>query len=229
MQDGVETLEMDIDDLFKDPEDSQPQKTSNEPGAKPEEQMTEAVTKRINEVRAKTEKETKDKIAKELGFENYEAMQKANKDKLIKDNGLNPEDVNKIIDPLVESAIANDPRIKKLAEYEEREKAKYISEQLAAINKTTGQKLTVKDLSPEVLDLWGKGIDLEQAYYAVNGKNILSGRTSKDEQGSLEHLAPGSNAKKGKVRLLTDTEKEMYRAIIPGITEEELAKKTIEM
>lgn len=228
---SVKDLDMDIDDLFKDPENSQTQEASTEDGEKTpqKEQMTETVTKRINEVRAKTEKDTADKIAKELGYESYEAMQQANRDKLIKDNGLNPEDVNKIIDPIIEQKIAADPRMKKLAEYEEREKTKYINDQLAAINQTTGQKLKLEDLSPEVLDLWSKGIDLEKAYYAVNGKQILTGKTSKAEGGSMDHLAPTPGAKQGKVRLLTEEEKAMWRSIMPDITEEELAKKTIDV
>ena len=225
MQDGVETLDMDIDDLFKDEELSQAQETSTETGEKPEEQMSEKVTKRINKVKADTERETRDKVAKELGYENYAAMQKEKRDQTIRDNGYNPEDINKLID----EAISKDPRIIKLAEYEERDKQAYIDNQLTEINKATGQNLKMEDLSQDVLDLWSKGIDLEKAYYAINGKQIITTKASKAENGSLTHLASAGGARHSKVRALTEAEKDMYRAIVPGITEEELAKKTIKI
>lgn len=217
------TLDLDIDDLFKDPSDDS-SASKLEPS-----QMTQAMTARINEVRTKTEKETMEKIAKDLGFTSYEELQKAKENELIEKHGYDPKDIEAVIEPLLAKRLADDPRLQKLAEYEAREREAYIQSQLAEINKATGQNLKSEDLSQETLDLWSKGIELEQAYYATQGKTIITKGVSQSLQGSLAHLAPGSGAGSIKTRKLNEEEKAMWRAIVPGITEEELSKKTTQI
>lgn len=229
MNSSENPLDIKIDDLFKDLEESRlPENSSNpeETKAKSKEDLTKAVSERINTVRKSTEKETRDNVAKELGYADYDSMKKAQEKKLVEEHGLNPEDVEKVVAPLVKKRLEEDPRFQKLAELERREKDNYIKEQLAAINATTGQNLKPSDLDKETLDLWGKGIELEQAYYATKGKTILNGKVAEINKGSLNHLAPGSSGGQVKTRTLTHEEKEMWRAIVPGITEEELSKKT---
>lgn len=227
--DSDETLDIDIDDLFKDPEDSQlPDDTSNDPDNKsaPKIDLTKTMTERINTVRRDTEKEVLERVAKENGYESYSAMKKAQEEKLVKDHGFDPKDIEAVLEPMLKQRLADDPRFKKLEELEQRERDTYIQAQLAAINKTTGQQLKVTDLPKETLDLWGKGVELEQAYYATHGKAIISKGVSQLQNGTLNHLAPGSGAGAVKTRKLTEDEKEMWRAIVPGITEKELAEKT---
>ena len=55
--------------------------------------------------------------------------------KFITEAGFNPEDVEKIIEPMLEKRLANDPRMQKLQQYEEQEKKAYINSQLAEIEK----------------------------------------------------------------------------------------------
>ena len=227
-----DALDKEVDDLFKDPEDSQPQtNTSTEDLVDQSDKsgkdvMTQTMTNRINEVRSKTEKDTQDKIAKELGYADYATMKKVQTDKLVQENGFKPEDVEKILKPMLEERIKNDPRFKKLEDFEKREQTAYVTTSLANINKVTGQILTVDDLDKEVLNLWSKGVELEQAYYAIHGKTILTKGVNATQNGSMNHLAPGANAGLTKTRKLTDEEKAMYRSINPYITEEDLAKKT---
>lgn len=214
-------LNLDIDDLFKEDDGSQPSDNANPNGAT----MTQNMTKRINEVRAKTEKETKEALAKELGYDSYEAMKKAKEAEIIKGAGYNAEDLSKVIDPILEERLKNDPRLARLQEYENREREAYIETQLKAINETTGQNLKKSDLPKETLDLWAKGLDLEQAYYATHGKQIVA----KAATGSLTHMASTPGQGKVKTRPLTAEEKALYRSINPSITEEELSKKTTEI
>ena len=67
--DNNNELNISIDDLFKDPEpEVQPREETSEES---QPNMTKAVSERINTVRRKTEVETQDRIAKELGYSNY--------------------------------------------------------------------------------------------------------------------------------------------------------------
>ena len=72
---------------------------------------TKAVSKRINEVRAQTERETREAMAKELGYESYAAMKQAKEKKVLTDAGLDEESA-KVVDKLVEQGLADDPRLK---------------------------------------------------------------------------------------------------------------------
>ena len=216
--------DLDIDDLFKDPAEDPSTPAKLDPS-----QMTEAMTARINEVRAKAETETMEKIAKDLGFTSYEELQKAKENELIEKHGYDPKDIEAMIEPLLAQRLADDPRLQKLAKYEARERDAYIQSQLAEINKATGQQLKVEDLPQDTLDLWAKGVELKQAYYATQGEAIITKGISQSQQGSLRHLAPGSGAGSIKTRKLTDEEKDMWRSIVPSITEEELSKKTTQI
>jgi len=85
-------------------------------------------------VRKKTESETQDKVAKELGYENDADLQKANEKKLLKDAGLDEEDITGVVNKLVEQRIANDPRFKKIEELEAIERNNFVNTQLKEIN-----------------------------------------------------------------------------------------------
>lgn len=216
-------LDLDLDDLFKDEED--PAAATPAANGKEEVNLTEAMTKRINEVKAKTEATVRDNIAKDLGFDDYEAMQKAKTEKTITEAGYNPEEIEKLVKPMLEARLAADPRLQKLAALEEKEKQAYISAELAKIEKLTGLKVKETDLSKETLDVWGKGVDLAQAYIATNSNAIISANT----KGSTDHLASGNGASKPKMRGLTQSEKALFKSISPDITDEELNKKMMEV
>jgi hypothetical protein len=230
-----EDIELSVDDLFKDPEDSQTQdngqgQSSDDSKNDGNENLTKNMTKRINEVRRKTELEVQDRVAKQAGYASYEDMMKATERKIVEDQGYDPDEINKLLEPLIEKRLTNDPRFKKLEEIESREKDAYLSQQLAAINKISDVKYkSVNDLPDETLNLFAKGVDLKQAFYATQGEGLLSKAANKANNGSLNHLAPLPNGNGVKTRGLNAEEKAMYRMIIPGITEEELSKKTIEI
>jgi len=214
------TLDIDIDELFKDDEG-----TSTPLVVTPEKkvELTEAMTKRINEVRTKTEATVRDNIAKDLGFASYDEMLKAKDKKIITEAGYNPEEIDKIIEPLLEKRLAADPRIQRLQQLEEQDKKNAITSQLAEIEKLTGLKVKETDLSNETLELMGKGLTLSQAYFATNPTKISSNK------GSTDHMATGAGAGKIKLRGMNADEKALYKSINPTATEEEINKKTLEV
>lgn len=232
-----ESLELSIDDLFKDPEESLTQEEtsikseeSSDNNSNSDDDMTDRVRNRINDVRRKTEKDTQERIAKDLGYESYSDMLKAKESNLIKEHGYDEEDIEKLLTPLLEARLAADPRFKKLEEIEQREKQSYIDEQLKAINKLCGNKYkSVEDLPETTRNLWAKGVELEDAYIATVGKELLTKNAANVQKGSLSHLAPTSSNGGTKKRGLTEYEKQMYRSIMPDITEEELNSKTIDI
>lgn len=185
------------------------------------------MTARINEVKTKTEKETLDRVAKELGHESYAAMKKAEEMSLIKKQGYNPDELEKVLEPILKKRLEDDPRFKRLEALEQRDRDEYVRTQLAAINDATGQQLKITDLSKDTVDLWSKGIPLEQAYYATEGKQLINKVKNQVNNGSLEHLAVGSGSQQPKVRRLTESEKDIYRSIASFLTEDELNKKTV--
>jgi len=223
---GEDLEELGIDELFNDDETPASTEQTPEQVAEAKLKQTQAVTARINEVKTKIEKETLDRVAKELGYESYAVMKKAEETKLIKDKGYNPEDLEKVLEPILKKRLEDDPRLKRLEALEQRERDEYVQTQLTAINEATGQQLKITDLAPETLELWGKGINLEQAYYASQGKQLIAKAKTQTNNGSLDHLAVGSGSQQPKLRRLTEQEKDIYRSIAPHITEDELNKKT---
>lgn len=220
---GDDDIEIDVEDLFNDTEVPP---TSTSTSTTETGDLTQAMTKRINDVRTKAERDTQDAVAKSLGYADYADLQKQSENNLIKQHGYNPEDLEKVLEPLLQKRLADDPRLKKLEALEEKERDAYILTQLNSINEATGQNLKLTDLPQATLDLWSKGIDLEKAYYATEGKNLINKVKASAANGSMEHLAPGATHGATKTRRLTPDEKAMYRAINPYITDEELSKVT---
>lgn len=211
-------LNLNIDDLFNDP-DTPP--VSDPVG---QEGMTERMTKRINDVKAKTAAETREAMAKELGYENYETMLKSRERSSLENAGYNPEELEAVINPIIEQRIANDPRMARIADFEAREREQYITNQLKEINQATGQQLTLDQLPQETINLWGNGLDLKQAYFATHGEALVNKNMSNHMKGGTTHLASHGSGSTPNSRGLTASEKETYRAIVVGITEEELDK-----
>lgn len=217
-----EDLVINLDDLFKDDQ------TTGTPPVVDETkklELTAAMSKRINEVKTKTEQETRDKIAKDLGFENFEAMSKAKTKQDITDAGLDPEQVEKIIEPLLEKRLQSDPRMIKLSELEAQEKKAQVKAELDEIEKLTGLKVTEADLSKETLDLVEKGIKLSQAYIATNPTKVMAA----GNKSTTAHLAGSTGTGQVKVRNYTAEEKALYKAINPGASDEEINKKVVEL
>ena len=232
-----DTMNFNIDDLFKDEldeenqgdtEDNSDKDTNTDSSA---DNTTEAVSRRINEVKRKTESETQDRIAKELGYANYKDMQDAKKNEKLRDAGLDTDDkeLMAVIDKIVEERLSNDPRIKKVDDYEARQKQKFVDAQLEQINTFAGSNYTSIDQLPkDTLAMWEKTGNLKQAYLATHGEELLTKKSSSHNKGSLTHLADNGSSNSGKkARYLTDEEKDIYRSVLGDyVNEDDLAKKT---
>lgn len=227
-----ETLDFTVDDLFKDDSTTLPNDTvdtEDTPAVDEDVLMTKAVSERINSVKRKTENETQDKIAKELGYADYTELQRANEKKLLRDAGLDEEEISGVVNKLLEQRLANDPRMKKLEEYEAIEKNHFVNSQIEEINKLTGSKYTSVDQLPkDTLKVWELTGNLKQAYLATQGEALLTKKQAVKENGSLNHLASSANGGSSqKTRALTEDEKAIWRSVIPDITDDELSKKTV--
>lgn len=221
-------LELNVDDLFKDPVDTEETEEVEETNPSEQEEMTKGVSRRINEVRKKTETETEERIAKELGYENYSALLKSKEKEILEEAGVD-EEMTAIVDKLVEERLKRDPRLKKLEELENLEKTKFVESQLNAINQFSDIKYnSVEELPKDVLSIWETTGDLKKAYLAVKGEELLLKNKSSNLNGSTNHLAtPSSTVNSSKTRLLTEEEKDIYRSVLGDFyNEEEISKKT---
>lgn len=218
-----------IDDLFKDPVDQEEVETVKDESDKDSAESTHAVSQRINEVRKKAESETEERIAKSLGYESYADMLKAEEKRAMTKAGLDSDELLSLVDSLVEKRMANDPRMKRLAEIEADDKAKFVDKELSAINAISDIKYKSVDELPEsVRKLWEVTGNLKQAYLAAEGEKLLTKSRASEMKGSTSHLATTNNGStSSKVRPLTEDEKDMYRAVLGDYyNEEEISKKT---
>lgn len=193
--------------------------------------MTKAVTERINTVKRKTEADTRESVAKELGYNSYEELLKSKEQNMMKEAGLDEERTGELVSKLVEQRLANDPRFKKLEEIESLEKNNFVTSQLNEINSFAGTNYKgIEELPEDILKVFEKTGNLKQAYLAIEGENLITKAKVPQNTGSLAHLAnPGDSRGAVKTRHLSEEEKELYRMVNPGITEEELLKKTLDI
>ena len=235
-----------LEELFNDDEQETPSVQNSQnpqkeddtnPGStgEPEKQdvtSTKAFAKRLKESTDKARREERDNIAKSLGYESYDDMQKKRERELLDSKGLDPEDVSPIINEIVKQRLDNDPRMARLAELEAKQVKEFGKQELAELNKLTGGKITsLSQLSHDVMDAWAKKGSLVKAYMEVEGVNLVNSLRSEQSKGTTEHLSTpnGSIPGQAKQRHLTEEEKNMWRAFHPQITTEELNKKMVDV
>lgn len=191
---------------------------------------TQAFARRLRESTDKARREERDTIAKSLGYDSYDAMQKAREKELLDSKGLNPEDVSPVIEQIVKQRLDNDPRMLELAELKSKQELEFGKRELAEITKLTGGEITeLSQISPEVLELWKTKGSLKAAFLEKEGEKLITKIRSEHSKGSTSHLANPSSSVPGQptVRHLTAEEKQMWKVFHPHITDEELNKKTV--
>lgn len=208
--------------------------TGNEEDAKAPEtnnvEHTKAFAKRLRESTEKARNEEREAIAKNFGYASYEAMMQERQQQLIKDKGLDPEDVSPIVEELVKQRINDDPRMKELESFRKQNIAQYAQSELKQISDLTGGQITRLDQLPKsVIDAWRQKGSLISAYMELEGVNLVNRIRSEQSKGTTNHMAtPGANTPPpSNTRPLNDDEKRMWRLFNPNITEEELSKKTV--
>lgn len=182
---------------------------------------TKAFSKRLNEER--------EKIAKTMGFESYEQMMKSNEDKLIADKGFNPEEVAPLVNELVEKRLQNDPRLKELEGYRKQQAKEFGERELTEISKLTGGEISrLEQLPRDTIEEWKRTGSLKKAFLTTHGEEYITKARATSSKGTTSHLhsPAGTPPVADDSRPLTSEEKAVWRQFFPGISEEELSKKT---
>ena len=194
-------------------------------------ETTKAFSERLKASTAKAVAAERENIAKSLGYDSYDALLKSKEEQVFKDNGLDASVVNPVIEELVKQRIDNDPRMKELAGYREKQIQEFGRKELAELKELTGGKIvTMSQLSREVLDEWAKSGSLVNAYMKMEGANLVRSMRGEQNKGTTDHLQnpSGSNSAPTGKRYLTDDEKRVWKMFNPKMTDEELNKKTVD-
>ena len=194
-------------------------------------ETTKAFAKRLKERTDKAVADERERIAKDLGYESYDQMQKLKERKYIEDQGIDPELLDPIVDKLVENRLANDPRMKELDGYRQAQAEQFAKKELQDLAKLTGVQYTsLDDVPKDVIEDWKTSGSLKQSYMKLHGEELIRSTRKAAEKGSTDHLQSNSGSpasQTGTTRMLTDKEKAVWKMFYPGISDEELNKKTI--
>lgn len=238
---GESEMDFSLEDLEallnEDSAASQPQETddasSQAQGAKSTEDSIETTKAFAHRLKAKTEEAVvaeRERIAKDMGYESYEAMQKSKEAKLLEDSGLNSEDVAPVVEKLVEERLKNDPRMKELDGYRERQMQEFAKRELEEIKKLTNGEVTSIDQIPsDVIEDWKKSGSLKKSYITLHGEELIVKARSSAPKGTTTHLQnpAGAPPTPTGTRPLTAEEKKVWKTFYPRMSEEELNKKMV--
>ena len=190
-------------------------------------ETTKAFAKRLKESTDKARLEERETIAKSLGYESYDALQKERQNKLLEEKGLDPNDVSPIVDKLVKEKLDSDPRMKELAEYRKKQVAEFGKKELSELTKlTNGEISKFEDVPADVIERWKTKGSLKAAYLELHGEELIYKARSEQSRGSTDHLQTitGSSSEKSNTRPLTAEERANYKFFNPSMTDEELDK-----
>lgn len=191
---------------------------------------TKAFANRLKEEKEKAKKEARDEIAAALGYESFEALQKEKENKLLEDKGLDPEQVNPIVEELVKQRLDNDPRLKELEEIKKQRVLDFAEKELKEISNLTGEQYTsLEQLPKDVIEDWRKSGSLKSSYIKLHGEELIVKARKSQLKGGTSHLqdTAGSPPAPSDTRPMTDKEKAIYKFFNPNVSEEELSKKTL--
>ena len=189
---------------------------------------TQAFAHRLKEEKEKARKEARDEIAATLGYESFEALQKEKENKLLEDKGLDPEQVNPIVEELVKQRLDNDPRMKELEALKEQRVKEFAEKELKEISNLTGEQYTsLNQLPQDVIDDWRKTGSLKSSYIKLHGEELIIKARKAQTKGGTSHLqeTAGTAPTPTDTRPMTDKEKAIYKFFNPNVKDEELDKK----
>lgn len=193
---------------------------------------TKAFSERLKKSTAKAVQEEREKIAKQMGYASYGEMIKTKEIRLMEEHGLDPEQVNPVVEQLIEQRLNNDPRLKELETLRAQKVKEFAKQELAEISKLTdGEISKLEDIPKEVVELWKTKGSLKSAYLELKGEELIAKMKSKQSKGSTGHMQTlsGTAPVQGNKRLLTAEEKSYWKYFNPNMTDEELNKKTIDI
>jgi hypothetical protein len=232
-----------LEELFSDELQSEtpPTEKETEPQKETEEKTieqvssdvdkTKAFAKRLRESTDKARQEEREAIAKSLGFQSYDELQKSRETKIFEDKGLDPTQASEAIEELVKKRIEDDPRMKELDELRKLRVKEFGEKELAELSKLTNGEITkFSQLSKEVIELWTKKGSLKAAYMELEGEKLINKIRSEQSKGSTSHLTNPSGVN-GTVtkRQLTAEERKVWKQFNPRMTDEELNKIMVDI
>ena len=209
------------------------QSNTTEPQANSGVTETQAFAHRLKEATSKARNEERESIAKSLGYESYADMQQKREAEILKDKGLDPEDVSPVVEQLVQKRLAEDPRLKEFDSFKQERVSAWAQKELAELKELTDGKISkFEDVPADVLELWKTKGSLTQSYMERYGaslvKEIRAGIASGQSRGSTGHMASPqgapANVNNMNKRPFTPQEREVYKLFNPGVTDEELSK-----
>ena len=195
---------------------------------------TQAFARRLREATGRARNDERESIAKSFGYESYDAMVKAREANILREKGLDPEDVSPVVEQIVEQRIATDSRLQELEAYRQDRMSAWAKQELAELKTLTDGKISSwEDVPKDVLEAWKTKGSLKAAYLELRGETlIMEMRTSiasGQSKGSTGHLASPAGApaasNEGK-RPFTEEERRIYKMFNPGVTDEQLSKMT---
>lgn len=193
-------------------------------------ETTKVFAKRLREKTEKAVAEERERIAKELGYDSYDAMQKRKESKMLEESGLDPEEVSPVVDKIIEERLKNDPRMKELDSYRQKQMQEFAKQELEQIKELTGGAVTTMEQIPsDVLEHWKTSGSLKKSYITLHGEELIAQARRVAPKPSTTHLQSpsGSPPTPSDVRPLTAEEKKVWKLFNPQMSEEELNKKTI--
>lgn len=230
--DGVD-LSAELEAIFSEEEEQEtpPAGSNGETGKQEEPQVdqTQAFAKRLKERTDKAVAEERERLAKEFGYSSYEDYQKNREAKLIKDKGLDPDDVSPVVEEIVKQRLNNDPRMKELESYRAKQAEEFAKKELDTLKELTGGEIGSMDQVPkDVIEDWKTSGSLKSSYLKLHGEELITKTRAAAAKGTTQHLVNPSGAPPTPQteRPLTDEEKRIWKFFNPNMTDEELNKKT---
>ena len=196
---------------------------------------TQAFAHRLKEATDKARAKEREDIAKQLGFESYEALQKSREKKTYEDKGLDPDEVAPVVEEIVKQRLESDPRMQELESYRQKQAQEWAKKELTELKTLTNGRITkLDDVPKDVLELWKSKGSLKGAYLELHGEELIremqKGVARGQSGSSTSHLqSPGGSTahqKDENVRPFTEQEKRIYKMFNPDVTDEELSKMT---
>lgn len=235
IKDIEEYLNSDGADTPAASETDTPQPNAEDDKTSTAETETQAFAHRLKKATDKAREEERNNIAKSLGYESYEAMQKDREKKLLEEKGYDSEELAPVVEELVKKRLSEDPRMKELDSYRQRQAEEWAKKEVAELKTLTRGKISkLEDVPKDVIELWKTKGSLKAAYLELRGEELIreiqSGIASAQSKGSTSHLqSPKGNPNPpstGEKRPFTEKEKEIYRLFNPNVTDEQLSKMT---
>lgn len=134
---------------------------------------TKAYSERLNKDRERIRNEERNTIAKSFGFDSWDTFAQSQNNKLMTENGLDPDTVNPIIEKLLENNPKYQDALRYKKEKEELEMKIWAKDELTKLNNKFGTSYnSVDELGEDVVKAWNGGLDLQRAYAAYNYDSI---------------------------------------------------------